>query len=134
LRASKSTFDVNAHIEPRHVLKVMKDHPELFSDLSPIPESAAIGPGYAPATISRTDDIMHGRSSRALPDKMKACYRPGRGARRLNLNPVVNSPANCVKPSSFLRCLCRPSRLRCAATSVIFRISETPIVEIRCAA
>jgi len=27
-------------------LKVMKDHPELFSDLPPIPESAAIGPGY----------------------------------------------------------------------------------------
>lgn len=42
----KSTFDVNAHIEPKYILKVMKDHPELFADLPPIPESAAIGPGY----------------------------------------------------------------------------------------
>jgi sulfonate transport system substrate-binding protein len=42
----KSTFDVNAHIEPKHILKVMKDHPELFADLPPIPESAAITPGY----------------------------------------------------------------------------------------
>ena len=42
----KSTFDVNAHIEPKYILKVMKDRPELFADLPPIPESAAIGPGY----------------------------------------------------------------------------------------
>lgn len=42
----KSTFDVNAHIEPKHILKVMKDHPELFADLPPIPEAAAITPGY----------------------------------------------------------------------------------------
>lgn len=42
----KSTFDVNAHIEPKFIRKVMKDHPELFSDLPPIPESATIGPGY----------------------------------------------------------------------------------------
>ena len=42
----KSTFDVNAHIEPKHILKVMKDRPELFADLPPIPESAAIAPGY----------------------------------------------------------------------------------------
>ncbi|TWI11365.1 ABC transporter substrate-binding protein [Bradyrhizobium daqingense] len=42
----KSTFDVNAHIEPKHILKVMKDRPELFADLPPIPESAAISPGY----------------------------------------------------------------------------------------
>jgi ABC-type nitrate/sulfonate/bicarbonate transport system substrate-binding protein len=42
----KSTFDVNAHIEPKHILKVMKDKPELFSDLPPIPEAVAIGPGY----------------------------------------------------------------------------------------
>jgi NitT/TauT family transport system substrate-binding protein/sulfonate transport system substrate-binding protein len=42
----KSTFDVNAHIEPKHMLKVMKDHPELFADLPPIPETAAITPGY----------------------------------------------------------------------------------------
>jgi NitT/TauT family transport system substrate-binding protein/sulfonate transport system substrate-binding protein len=42
----KSTFDVNAHIEPKHILKVMKDHPELFADLPPIPETAAITPVY----------------------------------------------------------------------------------------
>jgi sulfonate transport system substrate-binding protein len=42
----KSTFDVNAHIEPKYILKVMKDHPELFSDLPPIPDAVAIGPGY----------------------------------------------------------------------------------------
>src|ERR671927_1983201 len=29
----KSTFDVNKHIEPKHILKVMQEHPELFSDL-----------------------------------------------------------------------------------------------------
>jgi sulfonate transport system substrate-binding protein len=42
----KSTFDVNAHIEPKHILKVMKDKPELFSDLPPIPDAVAVGPGY----------------------------------------------------------------------------------------
>ncbi|KRP99374.1 MULTISPECIES: ABC transporter substrate-binding protein [Bradyrhizobium] len=42
----KSTFDVNAHIEPKHILKVMKDRPQLFADLPPIPETAAITPGY----------------------------------------------------------------------------------------
>lgn len=42
----KSTFDVNKHIEPKHMLKVMKDKPELFSDLPPIPASMAIGTGY----------------------------------------------------------------------------------------
>ncbi len=42
----KSTFDVNAHIEPKHILKVMKDRPELFADLPPVPETAAITPGY----------------------------------------------------------------------------------------
>ncbi|MCA6106627.1 ABC transporter substrate-binding protein [Bradyrhizobium cenepequi] len=42
----KSTFDVNKHIEPKYILKVMKDHPELFSDLPPIPEQAAVRPGY----------------------------------------------------------------------------------------
>jgi sulfonate transport system substrate-binding protein len=42
----KSTFDVNAHIDPKYILKVMKDHPELFSDLPPIPDAVAIGPGY----------------------------------------------------------------------------------------
>ena len=42
----KSTFDVNAHIEPKYILKVMKDKPELFSDLPPIPDTVSIGPGY----------------------------------------------------------------------------------------
>ncbi len=42
----KSTFDVNKHIEPKHILKVMKDHPRLFSDLPTIPANAMIGPGY----------------------------------------------------------------------------------------
>lgn len=42
----KSTFDVNKHIEPKHILKVMQDHPALFNDLPPIPADVAIGPGY----------------------------------------------------------------------------------------
>jgi sulfonate transport system substrate-binding protein len=42
----KSTFDVNKHIEPKHMLKVMADHPKLFSDLPAIPASVAIGQGY----------------------------------------------------------------------------------------
>lgn len=42
----KSTFDVNKHIEPKHMLKVMNDHPQLFADLPPIPADAAVGPGY----------------------------------------------------------------------------------------
>lgn len=42
----KSTFDVNKHIEPKHMLKVMKDHPKLFADLPAIPANASIGPGY----------------------------------------------------------------------------------------
>src|SRR5688500_5300446 len=42
----KSTFDVNKHIEPKHMLKVMKDKPELFSDLPPIPANVAIQPGF----------------------------------------------------------------------------------------
>ena len=42
----KSTFDVGKHIEPKHIVKVMKEHPELFSDLPPIPASVAIGPGF----------------------------------------------------------------------------------------
>jgi sulfonate transport system substrate-binding protein len=42
----KTTFDVNKHIEPKHILKVMKDKPELFADLPPIPADAAIGAGF----------------------------------------------------------------------------------------
>jgi ABC-type nitrate/sulfonate/bicarbonate transport system substrate-binding protein len=43
----KASFDVNKHIEPKHILKVMKYKPELFSDLPPIPADAAIGPDYS---------------------------------------------------------------------------------------
>jgi sulfonate transport system substrate-binding protein len=42
----KSTFDVNKHIEPKHILGVMQKHPELFSDLPPIPAAVAIKPGF----------------------------------------------------------------------------------------
>jgi ABC-type nitrate/sulfonate/bicarbonate transport system substrate-binding protein len=42
----KATFDVNKHIEPKHMLAVMAKYPQLFSDLPPIPAGAAIGPGY----------------------------------------------------------------------------------------
>jgi ABC-type nitrate/sulfonate/bicarbonate transport system substrate-binding protein len=43
----KSTFDVNKHIEPKHIVNVMRKHPELFADLPPIPANVAIGPGFA---------------------------------------------------------------------------------------
>src|SRR3954471_15857435 len=36
----KTTFDVNKHIEPRYILKVMKEKPELFADLPPVPEGS----------------------------------------------------------------------------------------------
>ena len=42
----KSTFDVNKHIEPKYILNVMKNKPELFSDLPPIPNDVALKPGY----------------------------------------------------------------------------------------
>lgn len=42
----KSTFDVNKHIEPKHILRVMEKHPELFSDLPPIPQNVAIGKDF----------------------------------------------------------------------------------------
>lgn len=42
----KATFDVNKHIEAKYIVKVMQDSPELFSDLPPIPSSAAIKPGF----------------------------------------------------------------------------------------
>ena len=41
----KSTFDVNKHIEPKHMLKVMKEKPELFADLPAIAD-VSIGPGF----------------------------------------------------------------------------------------
>ena len=42
----KSVFDVNKHIEPKHILAVMAKHPELFSDLPAIPADIAVKPGY----------------------------------------------------------------------------------------
>jgi ABC-type nitrate/sulfonate/bicarbonate transport system substrate-binding protein len=42
----KATFDVNKHVDPQPILKVMQHHPELFSDLPPIPAAAAITPGF----------------------------------------------------------------------------------------
>jgi sulfonate transport system substrate-binding protein len=46
LNILKSTFDVNKHIEPKHMLAVMAKYPQLFSDLPPIPADAAITPGW----------------------------------------------------------------------------------------
>jgi len=43
----KSTFDVNKHIEAKHIVNVMAKQPELFSDLPPIPADVAVKPGYA---------------------------------------------------------------------------------------
>jgi hypothetical protein len=42
----KSTFDVNKHIEPKHILNVMAKYPDLISDLPKIPADVAIGPGF----------------------------------------------------------------------------------------
>ncbi len=42
----KATFDANRHIEPKHILRVMERHPELFSDLPPIPQDVAIGKDF----------------------------------------------------------------------------------------
>ena len=32
--------------DPRPMLRVMEKHPQLFSDLPPIPQDVAIGPGF----------------------------------------------------------------------------------------
>ena len=42
----KATFDVNKHVEPKHILNVMAKRPELFSDLPAIPADVAIKPGF----------------------------------------------------------------------------------------
>jgi len=42
----KSTFDVNKHVEPGPILKVIQTRPDLFADLAPIPANAAIAPGW----------------------------------------------------------------------------------------
>lgn len=40
------TFDVNEHINSGPIVKAMKDHPELFSDLPVIPAELTISDGY----------------------------------------------------------------------------------------
>jgi hypothetical protein len=42
----KSTFDVSKHIDPKHILNVMEKHPDLFSDLPPIPQDVRIGKDF----------------------------------------------------------------------------------------
>ena len=42
----KSTFDVNKHIEAKHIVNVMAKQPELFADLPPVPAEVAVKPGY----------------------------------------------------------------------------------------
>jgi len=42
----KTTFDVNKHVDPKYILTVMKKHPELFSDLPPIPADVAISSNF----------------------------------------------------------------------------------------
>ena len=42
----KTTFDVNKHVDPKYILTVMKKHPELFSDLPPIPAAVAISSDF----------------------------------------------------------------------------------------
>jgi ABC-type nitrate/sulfonate/bicarbonate transport system substrate-binding protein len=41
-----ATFDVNDHIDPSFILRVMEQHPELFADLPEIPEAERIGEGF----------------------------------------------------------------------------------------
>ncbi|MFI5341598.1 MAG: ABC transporter substrate-binding protein [Candidatus Methylomirabilales bacterium] len=41
-----SVIDVNKVFAPQYILKVMKEHPDLFSDLGGIPQAAQVGPGY----------------------------------------------------------------------------------------
>ncbi|WP_052763986.1 ABC transporter substrate-binding protein [Microvirga massiliensis] len=42
----KATFDVNKHIEPKHIVRVMEKHPDLFSDLPAIPQDVMIGKDF----------------------------------------------------------------------------------------
>ena len=42
----RETFDVNKHVDASHILKVMADHPALFSDLPPIPAEVQLKPGF----------------------------------------------------------------------------------------
>jgi sulfonate transport system substrate-binding protein len=40
------TFDVNEHIDPTYIVRVMEENPELFDDLPEIPEEEKIGEGF----------------------------------------------------------------------------------------
>ena len=51
----KTTFDVNKHIEPKHILKVMKDSPELFADLPPIPADALVSTEWVAGHLNDPD-------------------------------------------------------------------------------
>jgi sulfonate transport system substrate-binding protein len=42
----KSTFDVNKHIEAKHIVNVMENYPDLFSDLPAVPADVAVKPGF----------------------------------------------------------------------------------------
>jgi hypothetical protein len=42
----KSTFDVNKHIDPKHIVTVMDKHTALFADLPPIPQDVRIGKDF----------------------------------------------------------------------------------------
>jgi hypothetical protein len=44
--AIDATYDVNNHFVPEHILNVMDARPDLFEDLSEIPEAAQITPDY----------------------------------------------------------------------------------------
>src|SRR5438105_3884077 len=51
----KSTFDVNKHIEPKYIVKVMREQPQLFNDLPPSevpPSTDALAPARALAVFS----------------------------------------------------------------------------------
>jgi sulfonate transport system substrate-binding protein len=42
----KETFDVNKHMDATYIVNVMKKHPELFSDLPPVPANVMVEPGF----------------------------------------------------------------------------------------
>ena len=41
-----SVIDVNKVFAPQYILKVMREHPDLFSDLAPIPQGVQVGAGF----------------------------------------------------------------------------------------
>lgn len=44
--AISGTIDVSKVFEPKYILQVMQEHPELFEGLEPIPQGAEITPGF----------------------------------------------------------------------------------------